>query len=100
MKPPYQRFTGVWMPIPSGSRSLLAGSFQREIYLKGSTAVGWYMLPKTHDEYLIGTTAAPAVMRDCFNEADPDVYFPDYYGILFIFNDALGCCAWGGIHQQ
>ena len=62
------------------------------------TVHGWYVLPKTQAEY-VGNGTDPnlhVLAQDCAAAADPDVHFPDYSGINFLFNTDLGCCAWGG----
>jgi M6 family metalloprotease-like protein len=78
------------------------------VSVEGSTAVGWYTLPKTHAQYMI-SPAPPAgtypridlnaLFADCTALADPVVNFASYQGINLMFNDNLddaGCCSWGG----
>lgn len=64
------------------------------INLAGSGAVGWYEMPLPTEAYAFGSGNSP--VRDCLKLADPDVYFPDYYGIAIAFNADLYGAAWGG----
>jgi hypothetical protein len=67
------------------------------IDLAGSVTVGWYNLPRPQSYYLPdGNLDWTRAADDCTAAADPDVNFPDYAGINLIFNDNMGCCAWGG----
>ena len=65
--------------------------------VEGSGAVGWYTLPHPRSYYVHGDDLDHSrAADDCTAVADADVYFPDYVGINLMFNDSLGCCAWGG----
>jgi hypothetical protein len=73
------------------------------IHLAGSTVAGWYDLPNPRDFYVRDLDGDGddelnfhAALNDCIRKADPDVYFPDYFGINLMFNDELDCCCWGG----
>lgn len=69
------------------------------VNVQGSGAFGWYTLPHPRSYYVdddLGETDLGALVNDCTAVADADVYFPDYVGINLMFNDWLGCCAWGG----
>ncbi len=48
------------------------------INLTGSAVYGWYTLPHSRQEYQAGTYSST---NDCLAAADPDVYFPGYFGI-------------------
>jgi M6 family metalloprotease-like protein len=65
--------------------------------VSGSRAVGWYTLPQPYAAYVRdGNLDFELALNDCTALADNDVNFPDYTGINLVFNDSLGCCAWGG----
>lgn len=68
-----------------------------QVNLTGSTAIGWYTLPKPHAAYfdVNGTAILNVLANDCLDQADPDLFVPDYAGINLVFNDDLGCCAYG-----
>jgi hypothetical protein len=74
-----------------------------QINIVGSQAFGWYELPQPRSHYIWDMdddgddeVAFGALAEDCTGVADADVYFPDYVGINLMFNEGLGCCAWGG----
>jgi M6 family metalloprotease-like protein len=67
------------------------------VNLQGSTAVGWFTLPQPRSYYVGSTTNLDQLANDCIAVADPVVFFPNYQGINLMFNDRLGCCAWGGL---
>lgn len=60
--------------------------------LGGSRAVGWYALPRPRSYYMVDANYVylDRIFTDCAAQADPDVYFPDYYGIQFFLNDSMG----------
>ena len=63
----------------------------------GSQVFGWYNLPSSRATYLPGGSAdLGALFTDCTAAADADVNFPDYMGIMLMFNQDLDCCSWGG----
>ncbi len=68
------------------------------INLTGSTAVGWYTLPRPLSYYQISYTEfkLTEMFNDCTALADPIVNFADYMGVNLMFNAQMGCCAWGG----
>ncbi len=73
------------------------------ISIDGATVVGWYDLPGDRSDYVYdddGDGDLDAQLEqlaiDCVAAAEGDVYFPDYDGILLMFNQTLDCCAWGG----
>ena len=73
------------------------------INLSGSQVVGWYNLPNPRSFYVYDMNGDGFVDVD-FNRlsadasalADPDVNFPDYYGVNYIFNQELDGMAYGG----
>ncbi len=74
-----------------------------QMNLTGSVVVGWYDLPQPRSYYVYDQDNDGSeeldferATTDCTAVADPDVYFPDFVGINLMFNDTLGCCAWGG----
>jgi M6 family metalloprotease-like protein len=68
-----------------------------QINLGGSAMVGWYTLPYPRSHYVTSSGLdLQGLATDCTGAADPDVNFPQYYGINMQFNDVLDCCSWGG----
>ncbi|MBC7790216.1 MAG: putative Ig domain-containing protein [Anaerolineae bacterium] len=69
------------------------------INLAGTVVTGWYNLPKTRSEYFPnGLSDSPdwgMMLDDCSAAADPDVFFPSYYGIMMQFNLHMWA-SWGG----
>jgi hypothetical protein len=73
------------------------------VNVQGSQAFGWFVLPNQKSDYVgdfdgdgsvearLGDLAA-----DCAAAADPFVDFTPFIGINFMFNDWIGCCAYGG----
>jgi len=58
--------------------------------LAGSVTVGWYVLPKPRSGYISGTSMDfSSITGDCTSAADPDVYFPQYQGVILQFNAGL-----------
>jgi uncharacterized repeat protein (TIGR01451 family) len=68
------------------------------IDLTGSDVFGWYDLPQPRANYFNadGSTNLAMLALDCANAADADVFFPNFDGINFMFNQDIGCCSWGG----
>ena len=65
----------------------------------GSVAHGWYDLPHEKAYYVNDTTGVSNLQllkEDCAAVADADIYFPDYVGINFQFNENLAGFSWGG----
>ncbi len=69
----------------------------------GSRVFGWYNLPHPKAHYVFDTNGdgvedadLQRLAEDCAAVADAEVYFPQYAGIDFVFNQDVGCCAWGG----
>jgi hypothetical protein len=67
-----------------------------KVNLLGSTAVGWFTLPQPRSYYVGSTTNLDQLANDCINAADSAVFLPNYQGINLMFNERIGCCAWGG----
>jgi thermitase len=63
-----------------------------------STINQWLMLPFNRDYYRIGTNNfnLSLMAQHCASAAEAQVDFTNYYGINFMFNDDMDCCAWGG----
>lgn len=81
--------------------------FQRQLSgdmtdLSGSERRGWYTLPRNHSEYIKpdGYPDWDLLVRDCTSLADPTTDFRVFKALNLIFNDTLGCCAWGGKTMQ
>ena len=73
------------------------------INLTGSQVVGWYNLPHPRSYYVYDRNNDGRVdfdfdrsVADATSVADADVFFPDFYGINFIFNQELDGSSWGG----
>ena len=62
------------------------------INLSGSTAVGWYTLPRTSNDYLSPFNYFKTMMalEDCIAAADEDVNFNEYYGVNLMFSQMIG----------
>ena len=65
--------------------------------------VGWQQLPRPYATYLSDTNGdgqpdpnLSALQADCLDAADPVIDFSTVDGVVLVFNDALGCCAYGG----
>lgn len=70
------------------------------INIAGSVVVGWYNLPQPRSYYIHGNPARFDFNRaepDAITLADPDIFFPDFYGINFVFNEELDGLNYGGI---
>ena len=73
------------------------------INLTGSQVLGWYNLPHPRSYYVYDRNNDGSLdfdfersVADATAVADPDVFFPDFYGINFIFNQELDGASWGG----
>ena len=65
----------------------------------GSVAHGWYDLPNEKAYYVNDSTRVANLQllkEDCAAVADADIYFPNYVGINFQFNENLAGFSWGG----
>lgn len=69
-----------------------------QIDLAGSVVKGWYTLPQPRSYYIYdrngdGTPEADGarLLLDCAAAADPDVFFPDFYGLNLMFSADLPC---------
>ena len=69
-----------------------------QINLMGSSAHGWYTLPRTRSYYVTLSTNAMLnqLAQDCTAAADADIDFTTVKGINMMFNDQLDGYAWGG----
>ena len=68
------------------------------INLAGSVVVGWYNLPRERSYYVYDNHVDFfRIETDAETVADAAVYFPDFYGINFVFNQALDGFSWGGV---
>jgi M6 family metalloprotease-like protein len=69
----------------------------------GSNAFGWVTLPRPKSYYVYDQNGdgdpdldLSRTFQDCTAAVDAQVHFPNYKGINMMFNDSLGCCAYGG----
>ena len=72
----------------------------QQINIEGSQVTGWYNLPNPKAFYINANTAIPpnftALLNDCTAAADAGVDFSQVEGLNLMFNENIGCCAWGG----
>lgn len=70
--------------------------------LAGSTSVGWFQLPQPLTYYNPLGQADPVRMyTECMGAADAAVNFPDYAGVVMVFNgDILGTGYYRGFYSQ
>ncbi|HSG04824.1 MAG TPA: hypothetical protein VLB09_00345, partial [Nitrospiria bacterium] len=63
-----------------------------KLTMAGNQVAGWFTLPERHSRYVKknGSVNGAKLKEDCANAADADVYFPDFYGINWMFNGRLG----------
>src|SRR5262249_20168084 len=69
------------------------------INLTGTTVVGWYNLPQNMAYYQTNSPSAfhwDKMLHDATTFADPDVFFPEFYGMNILLNDNPGNAACGG----
>jgi M6 family metalloprotease-like protein len=95
---PVSFFQGMMSNTAPGMDHYWRETSYGNINLNGSVVVGWYNLPRErayyiHDGFFDNNRAEP----DAETVADADVYFPDFYGINFIFNQELDGFSWGGV---
>lgn len=69
--------------------------------LAGSSAHGWYGLPRPRSAYVSVVNGRPKadlslLFADCAAQADPEVDFDGVQGVNLMFNDELDGRAWGG----
>jgi M6 family metalloprotease-like protein len=74
-----------------------------KINLANSRVVGWFNLPQPKSYYFydrngdgVPDVDLDRMTADATALADNQLYFPDYYGLAFIFNQPLGGAAYGG----
>jgi thermitase len=96
--------------LPSWYSDLFANTFPgmdhywREISynnidISGTGTVNqWFTMPHNRLYYRIGENNynLAQMAADCATAANASVNFLDYYGINFMFNETMDCCAWGG----
>lgn len=66
--------------------------------LAGTTVTPWLPLPRPRSGYQMGSSGVnlQLLAADCLGAADSQVDFSQYAGVGMHFNDAVGCCSWGG----
>lgn len=66
--------------------------------LDGSEEYDWQTMVDDRSEYFDGDGDAKLtkLAQDCVDAHDASVDFSLYDGLNFMFNDGIGCCAWGG----
>jgi M6 family metalloprotease-like protein len=71
--------------------------------IQGSQAFGWFEMPRPKSDYVgdfdgdgKSETRLGDLATDCAAAADPFVDFAPFISINFMYNDLIGCCAWGG----
>lgn len=67
------------------------------INILGSQNVNWVTMARPRSAYVTADSVNLNLLaQDCANAADSQVFFPNFVGINFVFNEDIGCCAWGG----
>ncbi len=69
------------------------------INLVGSVEKDWENLPDPHDDYFNQTNDKIFFFKaafECMTQFDDDVFFPDFDGINFMYNQDLEGYSWGG----
>ena len=97
---PVSFFQGMMSNTSPGMDHYWRETSYGNINLAGSVVVGWYNLPQPRSFYVYGDPLRFDFSRaeaDAETVADPDVNFPDFYGINFIFNQPLDGFSWGGV---
>jgi M6 family metalloprotease-like protein len=93
---PLSYFQNMYSSIRPGLDHYWRELSYNKVNLQGSTAVDWFTLPRPRSYYVGSTTNLYQLADDCVAAADSVVFFPNYQGINLVFNESLGCCAWGG----
>ena len=83
-----------WRELSSNVMNL-AGS---RAYGGSNGSNGWFTMDSNRSTYVVDEDRPEFsdLFNDCVAEADPFVDFTQVDGINLMFNDSLGCCAWGG----
>src|SRR6185503_11630254 len=96
-------FSGLMASIYPGMDHYWTESSYGTINLQGSLVVGWYNLPNPRSYYIYDINHDGSLefdfgraAEDAATVADNDVFFPDYFGINFMFNEQLDGLSWGG----
>ncbi|MBN9392791.1 MAG: hypothetical protein J0I20_32470 [Chloroflexi bacterium] len=63
--------------------------------IDNSQAVGWVKLPSARSVYVNSSTDLNKLAKDCAT-ASGRTDLGNFFGLNFMFNADLGCCAWGG----
>ncbi|MGI8690290.1 MAG: hypothetical protein ACR2M3_17060 [Thermomicrobiales bacterium] len=78
-----------------------------KINLNGTTTVGWFILPHAMSYYTptdpkagLTETQFTNLAQDCTHLVPNTLDVTPFKGLNLIFNDDLGCCAYGGEGQQ
>lgn len=73
------------------------------INLTGTTTVGWFVLPQARAYYTpadpkagLTSTQFTNLAQDCTKLIPTTLDVSPFKGLNLIFNDDLGCCAYGG----
>lgn len=100
---PVSYFSGLMAGTQPGMDHYWREASYGIINLAGSQVLGWYNLPRPRSYYVYDRNNDGRLdfdfdrsVADATSVADPDVFFPDFYGINFIFNQELDGPSWGG----
>ena len=100
---PVSYFSGLMSGTQPGMDDYWREASYGNINLAGSQVLGWYNLPHPRSYYVYDRNNDGRLdfdfdrsVADATLVADPDVFFPDFYGINFIFNQELDGFSWGG----
>src|SRR5262249_10679197 len=85
-------------PHPSLEDYWREGTYGNVTLGSATAVVGWLTLPSPRAGYTNsdGSWDLGKAFTDCTNLSNPTVNFSGFFGINLMFNDAIGCCAWGG----
>ena len=100
---PASYFNGLMSSTYPGMNHYWSESSYGSINLNGSLVVGWFNLPNPWSYYVYDRNNDGRLDFDFERAvagatavADSAVFFPDFYGINFIFNQQLDGASWGG----
>ena len=100
---PAQHYNDLLNDPQFGLDSYWRENSYNKINLANSRAVGWFNLPQPKSFYFydrngdgIAEVDFTRLTADATALADNEVYFPDFYGISFIFNQSFNGAAFGG----
>ena len=85
-------YRNIWEHPDYGLEEYWMHASYGNLIVNGSLVLGWYDLPRARSEYVpAGSTYADTdlMASDCAGQADPNIDFSQYAGIVFWFNGKL-----------